>query len=424
VRFRHIHDSEFEAAPLPDSSSTLLRECYNSPGHKHQVMAMRERAAGWLWLRLWPWGWLVGAIVVFGAFGPRPVTAQQSSSSCPLDFTVLEKFQGVATQARVKEVQCLTLIDGLEMVLAAYVRNTSYFLLPPEVVPACLADYQAQLRAQGTDANVTGLCELDLPAMLSRGHDNCQGIQRTSDLAAIASRYPALQSAQQSCAGPLADDNMRQTVACSACIRQLASLTTDLQAFNASGVQQGCQNYSSLYAAAVINTAGPLDPKTAACLFAIFPVPAGKKKLTGVYVAVGAIGMAFLGFAVALSFYYKHRRRKLAEGRAFIKRNTDLLDGSMRSSDGSIMFTIDELKAATRNFSRDTIIGSGAYGNVYKGVLISGVEVAIKVIHRFAMACYSHYSYYVSRQCPSYVIGFHGMRVYVSPCCEIVSGEC
>ena len=345
-------------------------------------MAMRERAAGWLWLGVWPWGWLVGAIVVFGAFGTRPVTAQQSSSSCPLDFTVLEKFPGVATQARVKEVQCLTLIDGLEMVLAAYVRNTSYFLLPPEVVPACLADYQAQLRAQGTDANVTGLCELDLPAMLSRGHDNCQGIQRTSDLAAIASRYKALQSAQQSCAGPLADDNMRQTVACSACIRQLASLTTDLQAFNASGVQQGCQNYSSLYAAAVINTAGPLDPKTAACLFAIFPVPAGKKKLTGVYVAVGAIGMALLGFAVALSFYYKHRRRKLAEGRAFIKRNTDLLDGSMRSSDGSIMFTIDELKAATRNFSRDTIIGSGAYGNVYKGVLISGVEVAIKVIHR------------------------------------------
>lgn len=342
------------------------------------LMAGRFRAAFTWGFQLWLC--LVGVVVV--CFRSSVAMAQP----CPLDFTVLDKFPAVAQQARVKDVQCLTLVDGLEMVMAAYLLNTSYFLVPSDAVPACLDSYRAQLRSQGTDANITELCEDDLPSFMSRGTDNCQGIQRYTDLAAIASRYSSLKSTQQSCSGVLADSNYQQNVACAACIKQVAGLTADLRAFNNSGEQRGCQNYSSMYVAAMINSAGPLDPHTAACLFSIFPVRAGAKNLTGVYVAVGAIAIALLAFAVALSFYYRHRRRKLVEEQAFIKRNTDLLEGSMRQGDGSIMFTIEELKAATHNFSREMIIGSGAYGNVFRGVLKSGVEIAIKVLTKVAIS--------------------------------------
>ena len=51
---------------------------------------------------------------------------------------------------------------------------------------------------------------------------------------------------------------------------------------------------------------------------------------------------------------------------------------SMKESTTLIRFTFDEIKKATRNFSRDNIIGRGGYGNVYKGFLPDGTEVAMK----------------------------------------------
>ncbi|KAJ7972851.1 putative Kinase [Quillaja saponaria] len=51
---------------------------------------------------------------------------------------------------------------------------------------------------------------------------------------------------------------------------------------------------------------------------------------------------------------------------------------SMSESTNLIRFTFDEIQKATRNFSRDYIIGIGGYGNVYKGVLPDGTEVALK----------------------------------------------
>jgi serine/threonine protein kinase len=43
-----------------------------------------------------------------------------------------------------------------------------------------------------------------------------------------------------------------------------------------------------------------------------------------------------------------------------------------------IKFTYDEIKSATRGSSRDSIIGHGGFGNMYKGVLSDGIEVAVK----------------------------------------------
>ncbi|KAH1258242.1 putative LRR receptor-like serine/threonine-protein kinase RKF3 [Glycine max] len=47
-------------------------------------------------------------------------------------------------------------------------------------------------------------------------------------------------------------------------------------------------------------------------------------------------------------------------------------------SNYSFSFTFDEIKKATSSFAGDNIIGKGGYGNVYKGVLFDGTQVALK----------------------------------------------
>jgi hypothetical protein len=43
-----------------------------------------------------------------------------------------------------------------------------------------------------------------------------------------------------------------------------------------------------------------------------------------------------------------------------------------------VKFTYDEIKSTTGGSTRDSIIGHGGFGNVYKGVLSDGIEVAVK----------------------------------------------
>lgn len=41
-------------------------------------------------------------------------------------------------------------------------------------------------------------------------------------------------------------------------------------------------------------------------------------------------------------------------------------------------FQVEELEIATNNFSKEYLIGSGAFGNVYKGMFEGDVTLAIK----------------------------------------------
>lgn len=45
---------------------------------------------------------------------------------------------------------------------------------------------------------------------------------------------------------------------------------------------------------------------------------------------------------------------------------------------GSLNFTLQDIKKATKNFSQNNIIGDGGFGTVYKGQLKDGTLVAIK----------------------------------------------
>uniref|UniRef100_A0ACD5XQD5 Uncharacterized protein n=1 Tax=Avena sativa TaxID=4498 RepID=A0ACD5XQD5_AVESA len=54
------------------------------------------------------------------------------------------------------------------------------------------------------------------------------------------------------------------------------------------------------------------------------------------------------------------------------------LNKSQHTSGATSQFKFEYLKQITNNFSKDRIIGSGAYGVVYKGVLDNGEEIAVK----------------------------------------------
>ncbi|CAH9107437.1 unnamed protein product [Cuscuta europaea] len=91
-------------------------------------------------------------------------------------------------------------------------------------------------------------------------------------------------------------------------------------------------------------------------------IPVGE--LVGII--VGAVSFTFLvlGFAYAVL----SKQRKVSEERADLK-GLDLQAG---------IFTLRQIKAATKNFDAGNKIGEGGFGSVYKGQLSDGTTVAVK----------------------------------------------
>ena len=76
------------------------------------------------------------------------------------------------------------------------------------------------------------------------------------------------------------------------------------------------------------------------------------------------------------------KRKDINRKRKFFKRNGGLLlQQQISSNEGNLdkkLFSSNDLKKATDNFSKDRILGQGGQGTVYKGMLEDGKIVAIK----------------------------------------------
>lgn len=92
-------------------------------------------------------------------------------------------------------------------------------------------------------------------------------------------------------------------------------------------------------------------------------------------VSIGVI--SFLSLAVAITAITVRRSCRLSNLEKVAKAREEMLKSS-NGGKSARMFHLKEMKRATNNFSRERILGSGGFGEVYKGELQDGTVVAVK----------------------------------------------
>ncbi|KAL8254954.1 hypothetical protein R6Q59_033175 [Mikania micrantha] len=97
-------------------------------------------------------------------------------------------------------------------------------------------------------------------------------------------------------------------------------------------------------------------------------------------VAVGGFVILFLIVsAITYAIYQKRKASKAKQNSPFESWGANGSDaGSVPQLKGTRWCTFEELKRCTNNFSEENMIGTGGYGQVYKGTLDTGHVVAIK----------------------------------------------
>ncbi|KAJ9173163.1 hypothetical protein P3X46_016327 [Hevea brasiliensis] len=122
-------------------------------------------------------------------------------------------------------------------------------------------------------------------------------------------------------------------------------------------------------------------------LLAGSPPPENLPKLNGktnekrflVVIVVGSVFGGMLALSLVICFFVFKKRRVKDFGKSEAKSMPSTQIVSSLPSDRCCRFTIVEMKAATKNFDDENFIGSGGFGNVYKGYIGCGsIPVAIK----------------------------------------------
>ncbi|MCO5601569.1 hypothetical protein L7F22_055692 [Adiantum nelumboides] len=299
-------------------------------------------------------------------------TPPPSSSSCPLNFTVLDELANLGNQ--VKEsvnvtFRCTSFKQVLHVVLVEYVASTGFFLVPDTSASACWDEFDQKVTSFGISSNVRTLCNLTTSS-IARSSAGCNNITSVQDLEKLVPQGQ-LSTVTQQCTNA----STESFSLCSACTAAVSQTTINHLSDSSSGSINSCQDVMSLYASASAPNSSHDD--VAQCLFNIadFSADGGANHMKYVYGGVGAAVTLLLVLGVALFFYI--RRRKLIEARN--KQEVETSKEKMAKSNSNLRwFTMAEIKAATNNFSRHNIVGTGGYGNVYRGTLDDGSEIAVK----------------------------------------------
>ena len=101
-----------------------------------------------------------------------------------------------------------------------------------------------------------------------------------------------------------------------------------------------------------------------------------KAGLLGLEVSIGVICFISFGAIIVLITVRKYSSKRFNQAK-LDKAREDMLKSS-DSGKNARMFQLKEVKKATNGFSQDRILGSGGFGEVYKGELQDGTVVAVK----------------------------------------------
>lgn len=87
--------------------------------------------------------------------------------------------------------------------------------------------------------------------------------------------------------------------------------------------------------------------------------------------------IAILG-SFAILIYIQIERIKRQAHERLVQERRQILNANNTSGRSAKLFSAKEIKGATKNFSKETVLGSGGFGEVYKGKLKDGTIVAVK----------------------------------------------
>ncbi|CAL5063666.1 unnamed protein product [Urochloa decumbens] len=120
--------------------------------------------------------------------------------------------------------------------------------------------------------------------------------------------------------------------------------------------------------------------------------PRGRSMINGVCVknqrstwmapVVGAsVGLVALVIGITCAYLIRERRKLHRIKQRYFRQHGGLLLFEEMKSQQGVAFTIfseEELQQATNNFDAQQVLGHGGQGTVYKGILKSGIEIAVK----------------------------------------------
>ncbi|KAG8389403.1 hypothetical protein BUALT_Bualt02G0225600 [Buddleja alternifolia] len=296
------------------------------------------------------------------------------SSPCPLNFDALRR---LAPDSRRPDLdtrsECQYIRQGLRLVQSEYLRVTNSFLPPTESAESCWDAFESLVNEYVPNFDIRRRCGFQTP-WIARG---CMNITTRAEFESAVPQS-ALNDIVAAC-----NQSLLNNSPCASCTTALSRIPATYLRGPSIGNVSDCTAYPFIYVAAFGNQFGPTDEGTAMCLFNLDFTSSNSSSKTKKIVISVVVVVCGLVLILGFSGYWLFRRKKarFMRKRWNNTKNVSNVSNGLDSISGSttlIRFTFDEIKAATKNFSRATMIGKGGYGNVYKGVLPDGSEVALK----------------------------------------------
>ncbi|AEC10923.1 unnamed protein product [Arabidopsis thaliana] len=290
------------------------------------------------------------------------------NSTCPLDFSVLEPFRRPKPDGA---TTCQYLLQGLRLLYSHHLRQTGSFLPPPESAASCWAALQSSVAGFLPRFDVRSTCGFQTP-WISQG---CMDITTRSQFESLIPNSSLATTAMR------CNTSLESNTPCASCTQSLSAFQPYLSGPSLGNVSD-CASFPSIYAAAFANSLGPTDKGTAKCLFQLdlaSPTSSGANKVKVLVSSFSVLLVASVLVITAWFWYCRRKKSKLLKPRdTSLEAGTQSRLDSMSESTTLVKFSFDEIKKATNNFSRHNIIGRGGYGNVFKGALPDGTQVAFK----------------------------------------------
>ncbi|KAE8677728.1 putative Sugar transporter [Hibiscus syriacus] len=270
-------------------------------------------------------------------------------------------------------------MEGIDLVRSEYLQTSEYFVPPPNTSEACRESYRVLLGEFVTDFDIETSCGYKAEWI----SETCMNVTSRAQFESVIPSA-ILYQLRYYCTQSLDD-----SFTCGSCTRKLLIVgEVFLEGINDDAVRNisSCSGYPNMYTAAFVNHFGPTDRATAQCLFSIASKQERSRPSRGHYrseipgVTAGSVVGVLGAFSAVLLLMMRRCRKNVEAKNDSDTDETSLVFGFGLCSRSTSLkkFKIKEIKNATKNFSRENIIGMGRYGNVYRGIQPDGSEVSIK----------------------------------------------